>query len=158
MSKMNVFGRQKRRFLDCAQLEVGPISPHFCSAWMTKGEPPSEKHSIRNSFKIIPTPPGGPPLNLRDPLSDFTVSEKHPIRNSFGIIPMAPMGPKGAEGALPQGARRAPWPLSLGPGGPSLGSLVPPWGPPWFARNNKHCACTCKARWVGLLGSRAHAV
>ena len=40
--------------------EVGPILPHFCNAWMARGEAPSEKHSIRNSFEIIPTAPMGP--------------------------------------------------------------------------------------------------
>ena len=40
--------------------EVGPILPHFCNAWMAKGETPSEKHSIRSSFEIIPTAPRGP--------------------------------------------------------------------------------------------------
>ena len=40
--------------------EVGPILPQFCNAWMARGETPSEKHSIRNSFEIIPTAPMGP--------------------------------------------------------------------------------------------------
>ena len=72
------------------------ILPHFSNARIARGETPSGKHSIRNSF---------------------------------GIIPMAPMGPKGAEGALPQGARRAPWPPSLGPWGPFIGVPGPPLGP-----------------------------
>ena len=59
---------QKRRFLDRAQLEVGPILPHFCNAWMTKDETPSEKHSIRNSFEIIPTAPRGPSLESTRPI------------------------------------------------------------------------------------------
>ena len=63
---------------------------------------------------------------------------------------MGPLPPKGAEGALAQGARRAPWaPGSLGgpqapflgPGSQALGPLVPlaPWTswplvPPWARR------------------------
>ena len=40
--------------------EAGPFLPHLCNAWMAIGEAPSEKHSIRNSFEIIPTAPMGP--------------------------------------------------------------------------------------------------
>ena len=39
---------------------MDPILPHFCNARMARGETPSEKHSIQNSFEMIPTAPMGP--------------------------------------------------------------------------------------------------
>ena len=61
-----------------AHLKASPNPPtHFCNARMARGETPSEKHSIQNSFEIIPTAPMGP------------------------RAPKAPSpGPRGPEGAL----------------------------------------------------------
>ena len=66
------------------------------------------------------------------------------------------MGPKGAEGALAQGARRAPWPPWVP--GPFLGSWVPSPGSQGvsirmaLASTEREYLGTCKygaCKWVG---------
>ena len=78
--------------------EVGPILPHFCNAWMARGETPSEKHSIRNNFEIIPTAPMGPKGAEGAPLPGGPKGPLGPARAK-----RASPRPSGAEGAVPWG-------------------------------------------------------
>ena len=71
--------------------EVGPILPHFCNAWMARGETPSEKHSIWNNFEIIPTAPMGP-----------KGAEGAPLPGG----PKGPPGPRAREARVPPPERR----------------------------------------------------
>ncbi len=89
--------------------EVDPFLPHLCNAWMAIGEAPSEKHSIRNSFEIIPTAPMGPG------------APKGPLR----CVKVGGMGGWGA-GWVPGGGGWGPgppWgPFLWGPRGPTPGA------------------------------------
>ena len=82
--------------------EVGPILPHFCKAWMamhgSRCETPSEKHSIRNNFEIIPTAPMGPKGAEGAPFPGGPKGPLGPARAK-----RASPRPSGAEGAVPWG-------------------------------------------------------
>ena len=82
--------------------EVGPILPHFCDAWMARGETPSEKHSIRNSFEIIPTAPMGP----RAPKAPYPRGgEGPPWAHGPRTLRCVKAGPRAPKGALLWGPR-----------------------------------------------------